>query len=116
MPRRRRARSIRTRLGERADNRTKREKAREARERGLTIAQLWDLASPRQILAALTTHEVAFTLADTYAAIMNRVRDKVTRGDARGGNGPGRSAAASGAGEEAYTTLSVIDAPGCSKG
>jgi hypothetical protein len=51
---------------ERADYRTKREKARETRERGLTIAQLWDLARPQQILAALTTHEVAFTLADTF--------------------------------------------------
>ena len=27
---------------------------------------------PQQILAALTTHEVAFTLAGTYAAIMDR--------------------------------------------
>jgi hypothetical protein len=26
----------------------------------------WDLEQPQQILAALTTHEVAFTLADTF--------------------------------------------------
>lgn len=61
---------------ERADNRTKREKAKEARERGLTIAQLRDLERPQQLLAALTTHEVAFTRKDAHEMIMDRVKDK----------------------------------------
>jgi hypothetical protein len=96
---------------ERADNRTKREKARETRERGLTIAQLWDLARPQQILAALTTHEVAFTLADTYAAIRDRVRDKVNHAETLAAvMAQAVLSRHLGAGEEAYTTQSVIDA------
>jgi hypothetical protein len=61
---------------ERADNRTKREQAREASERGLTISELRALERPASILAALTTHEVAFSLADAQAAVMERVKDK----------------------------------------
>jgi hypothetical protein len=61
---------------ERADNRTKREKAKEARERGLSVAELRALERPAAILAALTTHEVAFSLADAQAAVMERVNDK----------------------------------------
>lgn len=61
---------------ERADNRTKREKAKAAREHGLTIAQLRDLERPQQILAALTTHEPAFSRVDAQAMVMDRVKDK----------------------------------------
>jgi hypothetical protein len=65
----------------------------------------------------LTTHEVAFTLADTNAAIMDRVRDKVKHAETLAAvMAQAVLPRHRGAGEEAYTTLSVIDAPGCSKG
>jgi hypothetical protein len=96
---------------ERADSRTNREKAREARERGLTVAELRDLERPQQLLAALTTHEVAFSKSDAQAMVMDRVRDK------------GKHAATLEAvmaqavplrhkqtGDERYTTQAVIDA------
>jgi hypothetical protein len=96
---------------EMVDNRTRREKAREARERGLTIAQLRDLERPQHILAALTTHEVAFTLADAQAAIMDRIKD-------RGKHAETLDALMSqavplrhrGTGDEHFTTQAVIDA------
>jgi hypothetical protein len=61
---------------ERADNRTKREVAREARERGLTIGQLRDLERPHRLLEALTAHQSTFTQADVHEIIVDRVRDK----------------------------------------
>jgi hypothetical protein len=59
---------------ERADNRTKREQAREARERGLTIAQLRDLERPARLLEALTQHASTFSKADAETIIMERVK------------------------------------------
>ena len=46
---------------ERADNRTKREKAKQARERGSALPICARSNGPAAIVAALTTHEVAFS-------------------------------------------------------
>jgi hypothetical protein len=61
---------------ERADNRTKRETAKEARERGLTLAELRDLERPQRLLEALTQHQSTFTEADVHEIIVDRVKDK----------------------------------------
>ena len=98
---------------ERADNRTKREKAKEARERGLSVAELRALERPQAILDALTTHEVAFSLADAQAAVMERVKDKAQ-------HQPTLDAILAGAvplrhkttGEVRFTTLAVLQAHG----
>jgi hypothetical protein len=60
----------------RCDNRTQREKAKEARERGLTVAELRDLDRPQRLLEALTAHQSTFTQADVHEIIVDRVKDK----------------------------------------
>ena len=100
MPRRRRARSIRTRLGARRQPHQAGEGAGGARARAHDRAAL-GIWRGRARSLRLTTHEVAFTLADTNAAIMDRVRDKVKHAETlaavmaqgpfcRGIGGPGK--------------------------